>query len=160
MRDELPGSVSPRVSSEQAGLRPVGARRSPEPVPSSSLRLPLSQPHPGTAAVFVDELDAGRFKGAPNDVKRRVTRLTYPSFQLVHSHDAHFRAPREFLLVPTKQSAGCSALSWCDHKAKVPRMNDSHNSIKILLTCGNNRYFIIAVFLHGGVDGHYASELR
>jgi hypothetical protein len=37
--------------------------------------LPLSQPDAGTPTVLVDELDTGGFESAPNDVKRRATRL-------------------------------------------------------------------------------------
>jgi hypothetical protein len=36
---------------------------------------------PGAIAVLVDELDAGRFEGAPNEIIRSATRLTHPSFQ-------------------------------------------------------------------------------
>jgi hypothetical protein len=37
--------------------------------------LPLSQSYAWPAAVLVDELDAGGFEGAPDDVKRRAPRL-------------------------------------------------------------------------------------
>ena len=34
--------------------------------------LPLSQPHPGAPAVFLDELDSGRFQGVLQPLSRRV----------------------------------------------------------------------------------------
>lgn len=96
--------------------------------------LPLSQPDTRSATVLIDELHAGQLEGAPNDIKRRATWLTYPGFKLVHGHDAHARVPSELLLVPSKQTASCSALTRRDHTGKVSKMRDSHNSIKIPLT--------------------------
>jgi hypothetical protein len=97
-------------------------------------RPPLPQSHARSAAVLVDELHAGQLEGAPNDIKRRATWLTYPGFKLVHGHDAHARVPSELLLVPFKQTASCPALTRRDHTGKVSKMRDSHNSIKIPLT--------------------------
>jgi hypothetical protein len=98
------------------------------------LQCALAQPHPRAAAVFVDELNAGRFEGPPNDIKRRAARLTCAGFKLMHGYDADARAPGEILLVPSKQSAGRPALTRRDHSGKVPKTADSHNSIKFLLT--------------------------
>jgi len=111
----------------------------------ASLQLPLAQPHPGAAAVFVDKLHAGRFEGASNDIKRRAARLTHAGFKLMHGYDADARAPRELLLVPSKQSAGRPALTRRDHSGKVPKTADSHNSIKFLLT----NLLINILWLHG-----------
>ena len=117
----------------------------------SVARLPLFSAAcaaaPGAAAAFVDELDAGCFEGAPNDVKRRAAWLTYPGFKLVHGYDADARAPRELLLVPSKQSAGRPALTRRDHSGKVPKTADSHNSIcsanpRLLRVPRALRYFI------------------
>jgi hypothetical protein len=44
--------------------------------------LPLSQPYSGTAAVLVDEHDAGRLERAPNDFKRCATWLMTLQFLL------------------------------------------------------------------------------
>jgi hypothetical protein len=82
------------------------------------LLLPPSQPYPRSASVLVDELDAGAFESAPNYLKGRATRLTYPRFKLVHGHDTHARVPSEFLLAPSKQPSGCPTLAWRDHRAK------------------------------------------
>ena len=40
---------------------------------------PPPQPHTSAAAVLINELDAGAFKGSSNDVKGGATRLTRPS---------------------------------------------------------------------------------
>jgi hypothetical protein len=82
------------------------------------LRLPLSQSHTGTPAVLLDELDAGRFQGAANDVKRRTTWLAYCRLQLMDGNNADTCLPRELLLVPSKESACCSGLRRSDHEGE------------------------------------------
>ena len=46
-----------------------------KPACLTCLLCSLPQPNPGAAAVFIDKLDASGFESAPNDVKRRATRL-------------------------------------------------------------------------------------
>jgi hypothetical protein len=87
----------------------------------SLFRLPLSQSDTRATTVLVDELDAGAFESAPNYLKGRATRLTYPRFKLVHGHDTHARVPSEFLLAPSKQPSGCPTLAWRDHRAKCQK---------------------------------------
>jgi hypothetical protein len=94
--------------------------------------FPEANPRP--SAVLVDELDAGRFERTSNDLKRRTTWLTYSGLELMHRDNADACLPRQLLLVPSKEAACCSALCWRDHKCKVSKMSDSHNSIKNLLT--------------------------
>jgi hypothetical protein len=41
------------------------------------------------SAVFIDDLDAGRFKGATDHVESRASGLAEPCLQLMHCHDAN-----------------------------------------------------------------------
>jgi hypothetical protein len=69
----------------------------------SNFFLPsLSQPDPGTAAVLVDELDAGRFQGAPNCqvVGRRHGRFAVSELGAANCGDTHSGFPREILGAP------------------------------------------------------------
>jgi hypothetical protein len=56
----------------------------------------------GTAAVLVDEFDAGQFEGSPHNIKCRATRLAPLLFELMDSHDADARAISQVLLAPAK----------------------------------------------------------
>ena len=98
------------------------------------LVLPLAQPYPRAATILVDELDARRFDRASNDLKRRTSWLTHSCLELMYRDNADACVLRQFLLVPSKEAACCSALCWRDHEGNLPKISDSHNSIKNLLT--------------------------
>jgi hypothetical protein len=61
----------------------------------------LAEAHPAAAAVLIDEVDAGLFKRAPNDVECCMAGLTSSRFKLMHRHEANTRFCREILLAPT-----------------------------------------------------------
>jgi hypothetical protein len=82
--------------------------------------LALAQPHARSAAVLVDELDAGGFECAPNDIQSCTTRLTNPDLELVHGYNADARRAREILLAPTDQASGGPALGWGEHLPIMP----------------------------------------
>jgi hypothetical protein len=96
--------------------------------------LTLAETDPRAAAVLIDELDAGGFERASNDLKCGAAWLTSCRLKLMHGHDAHARPLRKLLLAPCKKATGCPALSWGDHEVLVPKLSDSHNSIENLLT--------------------------
>ena len=50
------------------------------------LLLPIPHPDSRAAAVLVDQLDAGIFKGPSNHLNRGPARLTCPTFKLVDSN--------------------------------------------------------------------------
>lgn len=60
----------------------------------------LSQPYAWPSTVFVDELDAGRFKGALYDIQCGSTRLTYSAFQLVDCNSPNSGVLGQILLAP------------------------------------------------------------
>ena len=66
------------------------------------LHRPLSQTHPGAAAVFVDELDAGRFESPPDGVKRQPPRFVSTRLKLAHRHDTDKRCFRQIRFVPAQ----------------------------------------------------------
>ncbi len=84
--------------------------------------------------ISVGELDAGRLKGALNHVERCPPRLAYSRLQLMHGHDPYASLLSKLVLAPSEQSPRCSALSRGKHSRNVPKVGDSHNSIKISLT--------------------------
>jgi hypothetical protein len=54
--------------------------RSANDVSLAFLQLSLSQPEARATAVFVDEIDAGRFKCPPNNLKSRTAGLSVTTF--------------------------------------------------------------------------------
>jgi hypothetical protein len=77
--------------------------------------LRLSQPYPGSAAIFVDEFDTGSFKRAPNHLESCTTGLTFAGLQLIDGNDAHAGFVRKILLAPIKQSTSGPTLSGSNH---------------------------------------------
>jgi hypothetical protein len=95
----------------------------------------LPKAHSWASAIFINELDARPFEGSSNNIKRRATRLTCPSFQLVHCYDSNTRFGREILLAPSKEPAGGPALLRRNHAGIIfLQTSDSYNSIKNVLT--------------------------
>jgi hypothetical protein len=70
----------------------------------------LTEPHAGTAAVFIDEVDAGVLESTPNDIEGGAPRLRRSCLQLVHCWLAYTRFRRKILLVPSEKTARCPAL--------------------------------------------------
>jgi len=60
----------------------------------------LAKTHARSSTVLVDEFNARRFKGAPNDILSSPTRLTAVSFELMDSHHSHAGAIGQHLLAP------------------------------------------------------------
>jgi hypothetical protein len=60
----------------------------------------LAKTHSRSSTVLVDEFDARRFKGAPNDILSSPARLTAVSFELMDSHHSHAGAIGQHLLAP------------------------------------------------------------
>ena len=100
----------------------------------ASLPRWLSEPDTGTAAVFVDELDAGGLKRSSDHIERCLAWLTGLGFQLVHGDNANSRVSRQFRLTPLKQASGSPALAGGEHLRRVMRLSDSYNCIDFLLT--------------------------
>jgi len=83
--------------------------------------LVLSQADPGTAAVLVDELDAGGYKSSLNNLESGPARLTQPCLKLMHCHNADACTACQFLLAPLNQAPCCSTLCWCHHGQCLPK---------------------------------------
>ena len=83
-----------------------------------SLRLSclcrLTKSDARAAAIFIDELDAGSFKGAAHHSKCSSPRQMALSLELADRHDSYPCAFSEHLLAPIKETARCSALLWSD----------------------------------------------
>jgi hypothetical protein len=94
----------------------------------------LSEPHAGAASVFFDEFDASRFESSLYYVERSSTWLVCPRLQLTHRYDADRSFFCEVLLTPIEKAARGPALFRCDHRASMPEMADSINSIENRLT--------------------------
>ncbi len=97
----------------------------------------MAEPHTGAAAICVDELDAGRFKSLPNNLKRRPAGVTRSGLQLMDGHDPDPGLFCQELLAPSEQTPGRPALSRCEHTLSVARMWEFFNSIKNLLNYRN-----------------------
>ena len=78
--------------------------------------LPLAQAYTWTAAVFVDELDAGGFKCTPYNFEGGSARLANASFELVHRYDAHARLFSQLLLTPGQEATRSPALFCGNHE--------------------------------------------
>ena len=76
----------------------------------------LPKSYSRTAAVLVDELDAGIFKGPPNDIEGGAPRAARACFQLMDSDDSYTRLSREILLAPVKKPSSRPRLRRCDHR--------------------------------------------
>jgi hypothetical protein len=96
--------------------------------------LALAESHARATTVFVDELDAGGFKCTPYNFEGGSARLANASFKLVHCYNAHARLFSQLLLTPGQKATRSPALFRGNHDDKLPKLGDSHNSIKILLT--------------------------
>jgi hypothetical protein len=70
----------------------------------------LTKAHTGTAAVFVNEFDAGVFKGASNDLKGGTPRLCHSRLELMNGHLAYTRSRCKILLIPCEKTSRCPAL--------------------------------------------------
>jgi hypothetical protein len=91
----------------------------------------LPKAHSWASAIFINELDARPFEGSSNNIKRRATRLTCPSFQLVHCYDSNSRFVCEVLLAPSKEPAGGPGLLRRNHAGNdVIPSSDFYNSIR------------------------------
>lgn len=69
----------------------------------------IAEPHTGTAAVHVNELDAGRFKRAPDHIQRGAPRFR-SAFELANGHHTHTRTIGKLLLRPIEKSPRGAAL--------------------------------------------------
>ena len=100
------------------------------------LRAPalLSQSYTRAPAIFVDELDAGGFKGSLNYIQRGSAGLTCSVFQLMDSNRANPGIFGQILLAPANKSASCSALGGGKHEMRMLLQCKSYNSIDFLLT--------------------------
>jgi hypothetical protein len=70
------------------------------------------QPHAGSAALPVDELDPSIFKRPPQGGQDGPPRLGYPLFKLAKRDDADLGLPRQIVLGPIEQGSGGTALGW------------------------------------------------
>ena len=77
----------------------------------------LPQPHPRPAAVFGDELDAGRFEGGVDGSYRIRVRRRALVLKSGHrsANDAAAGCSDKFVLAPSKQTSGGSALCGGNH---------------------------------------------
>jgi hypothetical protein len=94
----------------------------------------LSEPYAGAASVFFDEFDASRFESSLYYVERSSTWLVCPRLQVTHRYDADRSFFCEALLTPIEKAPRGPALFRCDHRASMPEMTDSINSIENQLT--------------------------
>jgi hypothetical protein len=92
---------------------------SPQLFPSFDLLGPLTlaQPHARSAAVLIDQFDAGQFKGPLNDLKSRAARGTLSRFELANRHDPHACLVSQLLLGPIEQAPSGPALCRRNHGA-------------------------------------------
>jgi hypothetical protein len=95
----------------------------------------LSKAHPGTAAVLVDEFDAGSFESLPQNNQGCTSRFGYTGLYLSNRHDTDPGLTGEILLAPIEEAARCPALRRCDHRANMTNWCDSINSVEKGLTC-------------------------
>ena len=96
--------------------------------------MQFSQAYPGTAAVLVDEFDAGLFERLLHYDQRCTTRFAYPGFYLSNGHNTDPGMIGEVLLAPINESASCPTLCWGDHRGNMPIKCDSINSVEKRLT--------------------------
>jgi hypothetical protein len=75
----------------------------------------LSQSNTGSAAVFVDEFDAGLLKGASYSLECRTSRFARPGFELVHCYNSDAGCVSKLLLAPPEKPAAGPALLGRDH---------------------------------------------
>jgi len=82
--------------------------------------LTIAKSNTRTAAVLVDELDAGRLERSPNNIECRGPRLTTCSLKLMDGHNADTCFFRELILAPREKATSCPALFRSNHKALLP----------------------------------------
>jgi hypothetical protein len=85
----------------------------------------LSQTYSCTTAVFVDELDAGAFQGAPDYVQRCSSRFMRSRLELTHCYNANGGLVGQVLLAPVKKGPRGSTLfpdnhALNTHKRRIP----------------------------------------
>ena len=86
----------------------------------------LAQPHAGSAALPVDELDPSILKRPPQGGQDSPPGLRCPSLELAERNDADRGLPRQIILGPIEQGSGSAALGW-RHRASISRCRFSSN---------------------------------
>jgi hypothetical protein len=80
----------------------------------------LTEPHAGTAAISIDEVDTCVLESAPNDLQSRASRARQSCFQLMHCQLAYTSFRCKVLLVPSQETARCPALCRGNHVKTQP----------------------------------------
>jgi hypothetical protein len=68
-----------------------------------------------SAAILLDEIDAGRFERLANDLQRRPSRFASSGFELMNRDNPDPSRVGKILLAPRQETTRCSALGRIDH---------------------------------------------
>src|SRR6516165_1414493 len=118
-RDDARGRAAQRIRRSPCGRAPAAAGSADDVARLSFSGLfffGLTEPHAGTPAVFVNEVDTGALESTSNHVEGRAPWPCRSRLQLVNCQLAYTGLRRKLLLAPTEKTARGSALRWRNHR--------------------------------------------